>query len=58
MMSHTEMARNLGIAIEDVYSSLRKLEEYDMIRIIADRCFTSLFSKELDDQYEQNYDQY
>jgi DNA-binding MarR family transcriptional regulator len=34
MMSHTEMAKNIGVAIEDVYSALRKLEEYDMIRTI------------------------
>ncbi|MBP9682538.1 MAG: hypothetical protein KBD76_14115 [Bacteriovorax sp.] len=60
MMSHTEMAKNLGLAIEDVYSSLRKLEEYDMIRTIrAGQYFSRrFFSKELDDQYEQNYDDF
>ena len=60
MMSHTEMAKNLGLAIEDVYSSFRKLEEYDMIRTIrAGQYFSRrFFSKELDDQYEQNYDDF
>jgi hypothetical protein len=47
MMSHTEMAKNIGVAIEDVYSALRKLEEYDMIRTDQGRpiFFTSFFLK-------------
>lgn len=60
MMSHTEMAKNLGIAIEDVYSSLRKLEEYDFIRTIrAGQYFSRrFFSKELDAAFEQTYDDF
>ena len=60
MMSHTEMAKNLGLAIEDVYSSLRKLEEYDMIHTIrAGQYFSRrFFSKEMDEAFEQSYDDF
>jgi hypothetical protein len=60
MMSHTEMAKNIGVAIEDVYSALRKLEEYDMIRTIrAGQYFSRrFFSKEMDEVFEQVYDDF
>lgn len=60
MMSHTEMAKNLGLAIEDVYSALRKLEEYDMIRTIrAGQYFSRrFFSKEMDESFGQTYDDF
>lgn len=60
MMSHTEMAKNLGLAIEDVYSALRKLEEYDMIKTIrAGQYFARrYFSRELDEAFEQTYDDF
>lgn len=60
MMSHTEMAKNMGLAIEDVYSALRKLEEYDMIRTIrAGQYFSRrFFSKEMDALFEQTYDDF
>ena len=60
MMSHTEMAKNLGLAIEDIYSSLRKLEEYDFIRTIrAGQYFSRrYFSKEMDINFEQKYDDF
>ncbi len=60
MMSHTEMAKNLGVAIEDIYSSLRKLEEYDFIRTIrAGQYFSRrFFSKELDARFDQKYDDF
>lgn len=60
MMSHTEMAKNLGLAIEDVYSALRKLEEYDMIRTIrAGQYFSRrFFSKEMDEFFQQSYDDF
>jgi len=60
MMSHTEMAKNLGLAIEDIYSALRKLEEYDMIRTIrAGQYFSRrYFSKEMDDLFGQTYDDF
>lgn len=60
MMSHTEMAKNLGLVIEDVYSALRKLEEYDFIRTIrAGQYFSRrYFTKALDEQYGQNYDDF
>ena len=60
MMSHTEMAKNLGLAIEDIYSSLRKLEEYDFIRTIrAGQYFSRrFFSKDLDTAFDQTYDDF
>lgn len=60
MMSHTEMAKKLGVAIEDVYSALRKLEEYDFIRTIrAGQYFSRrFFSKALDDEFGQTYDDF
>ena len=60
MMSHTEMAKNLGVPIEDIYSALRKLEEYDFIRTIrAGQYFSRrFFSKELDDSFSQKYDDF
>ncbi len=60
MMSHTEMAKNLGLAIEDIYSSLRKLEEYDFIRTIrAGQYFSRrFFSKEMDAAFGQTYDDF
>lgn len=60
MMSHTEMAKNMGLAIEDVYSALRKLEEYDMIRTIrAGQYFSRrFFSKKLDEAFDQTYDDF
>ena len=60
MMSHTEMAKSLGLAIEDIYSSLRKLEEYDFIRTIrAGQYFSRrFFSKEMDTGFGQVYDDF
>jgi DNA-binding MarR family transcriptional regulator len=60
MMSHTEMAKNLGLVIEDVYSALRKLEEHDFIRTIrAGQYFSRrYFTKKLDEACGQNYDDF
>lgn len=60
MMSHTEMAKNMGLTIDDIYSSLRKIEEYDMIRTIrAGQYFSRrFFTKELDEEFEQSYDDF
>lgn len=60
MMSHTEMAKNLVLAIEDVYSALRKLEEYDFIKTIrAGQYFARrYFTKELDLQFGQSYEDF
>ena len=60
MMSHTEMAKKLGLAIEEIYSSLRKLEEYDFIRTIrAGQYFSRrFFSKEIDNAFGQTYDDF
>lgn len=60
MMSHTEMAKNLTLAIEEVYSALRKLEEYDFIKTIrAGQYFSRrYFTKELDLSFGQEYDDF
>jgi hypothetical protein len=60
MMSHTEMAKNLAIAIEEVYSALRKLEEYDFIKTIrAGQYFSrKYFTKNLDESFGQTYDDF
>jgi hypothetical protein len=60
MMSHTEMAKNLGLAIEEIYSSLRKLEEYDFIKTIrAGQYFARrYFTKEMDTIFNQTYDDF
>jgi len=60
LMSHTEMAKNLNVVIEDVYLALRKLEEYDMIRTIrAGQYFARrFFSKGMDELYDQSYDDF
>lgn len=60
MMSHTEMAKNLSLAIEDIYSALRRLEEYDFIRTIrAGQYFSRrFFSKDLDTSFGQTYDDF
>lgn len=60
MMSHTEMAKNLGLAIEEVYSALRKLEEYDFIKTIrAGQYFArKYFTKEMDASFNQSYDDF
>jgi hypothetical protein len=60
MMSHTEMAKNLGLAIEEVYSALRKLEEYSFIKTIrAGQYFSRrFFTKDFDELFGQSYDDF
>jgi len=60
MMSHTEMAKNLSLAIEEVYSGLRKLEEYGLIKTIrAGQYFSRrYFTLELDQSFGQSYDDF
>jgi hypothetical protein len=60
MMSHTEMAKNLSLAIEEVYSALRKIEEYDFIKTIrAGQYFARrYFTKDLDQVFSQTYDDF
>jgi ABC-type Zn uptake system ZnuABC Zn-binding protein ZnuA len=59
-MSHTEMAKNLSLAIEEVYSALRKIEEYDFIKTIrAGQYFARrYFTKDLDQVFSQTYDDF
>ena len=60
MMSHREMAKKLGLGIEDIYLSLRKLEEYDFLRTIRVGQYFSrrYFSKEMDIKFGQTYDDF
>lgn len=57
MMSHTEMAKVLHLAIEDVYSALRKLEEHEFIKTIrAGQYFVRrYFTKTNDEELGQSY---
>ena len=57
MMSHTEMAKILHLAIEDVYSALRRLEEQEFIKTLrAGQYFVRrYFTKANDEILGQNY---
>lgn len=60
MMSHTEMAKVLHLAIEDVYSALRRLEEHEFIKTIrAGQYFARrYFTKALDEELGQSYNDF
>lgn len=60
LLSHTEMANFLGLPIEDIHVALRKLEEYAFIEIIRSGQYfvRRYFTKDLDDRFEQTYDNF
>ncbi len=60
MMSHSEMSKTLALNIEEVYFSLRKLEEFDFIKTVrAGQYFArKYFTKELDNHFEFSYDDF
>lgn len=57
LMSHTEMAQNLRITIDEVYSALKKLENYMLISTIRSGQYfvRRFFTKHLDESYRQAY---
>lgn len=60
MMSHTEMSKVLGMNIEEVYFSLRKLEEFDFLKTLrAGQYFVrKYFTKEMDEFFDFTYDEF
>ena len=58
LMSHTEMAKILGVMMSDIYSALKKLEDHDFISTIRSGQYfvRRYFTKLEDDKYSQNYD--
>ena len=60
LMSHTEMAKHLGVTLEDIYQSLRNLEDYSFISTIRSGQYfvRKFFTKEFDEYYGQSYDDF
>jgi hypothetical protein len=60
LLSHTEMGKNLGLTIDEIYHSLRKLEEYQFISTIrmGQYFVRRYFTKEFDEYYQQSYDDF
>ena len=60
MMSLTEMANALNVEMEDVYSSLRKLEEFGFITTVRSGQYfvRKYFLKEFDEEFSQTYDDF
>ncbi|WP_127717511.1 hypothetical protein [Halobacteriovorax sp. HLS] len=60
LMSHTEMANNLGLHLEDIYHALRRLEEYNFISTIRSGQYfvRKYFTKENDEFFSQTYDDF
>lgn len=60
LMSHTEMAKHLGLTLEDIYQSLRSLEDYTFISTIRSGQYfvRKYFTKELDEYFGQTYDDF
>ncbi len=60
LLSHTEMAKNLKLQMEDIYVSLRRLEEFGFISTIRSGQYfvRKYFSKDLDELYGQDYDEF
>jgi DNA-binding MarR family transcriptional regulator len=60
LLSHTDMVNSLNLSIEDVYQSLRKLEELGFIGTIRSGQYfvRKYFTRENDEKYEQTYDDF
>jgi len=60
LLSHTEVAKNLTISLEDIYHALRKLEEYSFIMTVRSGQYfvRKFFLKELDEKFNQTYDDF
>jgi len=60
LMSHSDMAKSLGLAIEDVYRALRTLEEYAFISTVRSGQYfvRRYFTKVNDEHYGQTYDDF
>lgn len=60
LMSHTEMANHLCVGIEEIYPSLRKLEDYGFINTVRSGQYfvRKYFLKDNDELYGQTYDEF
>lgn len=60
MMSLTEMANALNVDLDDVYNSLRKLEEFGFITTVRSGQYfvRKYFLKEFDEEFSQTYDDF
>ncbi len=60
MMSLTEMAQALNVELDDVYNSLRKLEEFGFITTVRSGQYfvRKYFLKEFDEEFSQTYDDF
>ena len=60
ILSHSEMAANLRITLDEIYHSLRKVEELGFIETIRSGQYfvRRYFTEEYDDKFGQNYDDF
>lgn len=60
LLSHSEMALQLGLNIEEIYNALRKLEDFGFITTIRSGQYfvRKYFTKENDERYGQTYDDF
>ena len=60
LLSHTEMAKNLSLPMENIYQALRKVEEYRLISTIRSGQYfvRKFFTKEYDESFGQTYDDF
>jgi len=60
LSSHQELAKNLELSLQDVYQSLRRLEENGHINTVRSGQYfvRKYFTKHLDEKYHQSYDDF
>lgn len=60
LLSHSEMSKNLSLPMENIYQSLRKVEEYGFISTIRSGQYfvRKYFTKEADESFAQTYDDF
>ena len=60
LMSHTEMAKTLGVALEEIYPALRKLEDVGLLETIRSGQYfmRKYFTAHFDELFGQNYDDF
>ena len=60
LMSHTEMAKTLGVALEEIYPALRKLEDVGLLETIRSGQYfmRKYFTAHYDELFGQNYDDF
>jgi predicted transcriptional regulator of viral defense system len=60
ILSHEEMAKTLDLRIEEIYASLRRIEEYGFISTIRSGQYfvRKYFTRENDERFIQTYDDF